>query len=135
MGHEAVVIGGWNYQNAFFLYFAAAATPLGGWIYFSVEGLHHMTSADVPRPLGLWVAYRIVALSVEAVIAAWLVPVRHHGNTWPWAIAAALFAQSAYYTYTRRGGNFWAGFLRVVMLAGINDEALATSRLSVRIGA
>lgn len=46
MAHEAVAIGGWNYENAFFLYFVAVAVPLGD----------HMTSADVPRPLGLRVA-------------------------------------------------------------------------------
>jgi hypothetical protein len=102
MEHVAVAIGEWNYTNAFFLYFVAVAVPMGGWIYFSVEGLHHMTSADVPRPLGLWVAYRIVALSVEAVIAAWLVPVMHHENMLPWTVAAVLFAQSAYFTSKAR---------------------------------
>ena len=102
MVHEAVVVGGWNYGTALSLYLVAAAAPMGGWIYFILEGQYHMTAGDVPRPLGLWVAYRIIALSVEAAIAAWLFPVMHHGNTWPWVIAPALLGQSVYYTSKAR---------------------------------
>ena len=103
MVHEAVAVGGWNYWNAFFLYFAAAFAPIGSWIYFILEGQYHMTANDMPRPLGLWIAYRIIALSVEAVVATWLVPVvMPRGNEWALAIAGAIFAQSAYYTSKAR---------------------------------
>ncbi len=102
MGHETVAIGGWSYGNAFFLYSVAVIVPMGGWIYFIVEGLHHMGPADVPRSQNIWVSNRIIVMFVEAVIAAWLVPVMPHGNTLPWTVAAVLFAQSAYFTSKAR---------------------------------
>lgn len=99
---HAVAIGEWNYTNAFFLYFLAAGTPLGGWLYFGVERVFHMTAADVPRSQNSWVANRIWVLLAEAIVATWLVPVMPHGNEWAWATAAVLFAQSAYFTSKAR---------------------------------
>jgi hypothetical protein len=91
-----------GHENAFVLYFVAVIVPIGGWLYFSVEGLHHMTPADVPRSQNAWVANRIIIMFVEAVIAAWLVPIMPHGNLLPWTVAAVLFAQSAYFTSKAR---------------------------------
>ena len=102
MGHEAVIIGGWSYVGAFFLYFVAIIVPIGGWIYLSVEGLHHMTPADVPRSQNIWVTNRMFVMLAEAGIATWLTPIICHGNTLPDAVAVVLFVQSAYFTSKAR---------------------------------
>ena len=102
MEHMAAAIGEWNYTNAFLLYFVAVMVPMGGWLYFGVECLFHMTPADVPRSQNIWVTNRMFVMLAEAGIATWLVPVMHHGNTLPWTVTAALFAQSVYFTSKAR---------------------------------